>query len=795
MLNNYLVVTVRTLVRNKSYTLINVIGLAVGLAACLLIMLFVQDELGYDRYHADGDQVYRLTEKQLDADGELNVHSVFIDPGYAPLLKAELPEVTHAARLTPVGPLLSVGERHIESGNAYWSDPDLFEILTFTFVAGTPETALNEPFSLVLSTSKARALFDRTDVVGQTVVVNNDEAFTVTGVFEDLPEQTHAPVDVLGSMTTLERWFSRPLLWDSPNYATYLRLAEGTTVEQVAAKLPAIMEQHRGSEVANQSDWYLQALSSIHLHSHLVGELASNGDIRYVYLFSAIALFILLIACINFTNLATARASLRTKEVGVRKVSGAQRSALVYQFLGEALVLAGLSVVIAIMLVELAVPYFNTLTEKTLALPYAQPAMFGLWFLGITLLVGLAAGAYPAFYLSALRPAVVLKGTQAQGKRSWLRSSLVVTQFVIAILLMTGTAVVYQQLSFIRQQNVGFDKEHIVVLPGISDVREDFAPFREQLLQYPGILDVTQSNPVPFRSLFFAFDAEAQHAVTDQITEASLYPLFADDHFFSTYTIPFVAGTNFIGGHDSEDDRGFILNETAVTQMGWPSASEALNQPLKVGGWRGSVIGVVQDFHAESLHNPIAPMVFYRDARNYRRVSIKLEAGIDIVPLLTFLESKWQQYSPNWPLSYAFLDEYFDTAYRSEQKLGQLSGYFAGLAVLITCLGLFGMATFVMERRTKEVGIRKVLGASVPNLLMLLSRQFGGLVVLAFLIASPIAYVGLKQWLTTFAYQMPLGWSTFALVGLLALAIAGLTIGYHALRTAFDNPIHALRQE
>lgn len=795
MLKNYLAITLRTLVRYKNYTLINVVGLAVGLAACLLIVLFVQDERSYDRYHTNGEHVYRLTEQQLDTDGEVSVHSVFIDPGYAPLLKAEIPEVTHAARLTPVGPLLSVGERHVDSGDAYWSDPDLFEVLTFSFLAGTPETALVEPFSLVLSASKARALFDRTDVVGETVVVNNNEAFTVTGVFADLPVHTHAPVDVVGSMTTLERWFSRPLLWDSPNYATYVRLAEGATVEQVAEKLPAFMAQHRGEEVASQSRWHLQALASIHLHSHLVGELAPNGNIRYVYLFSAIALFILLIACINFTNLATARASLRAKEVGVRKVSGAQRSALVYQFLGEAVLLAGLSVTLAIMLVELALPFFNTLTEKTLVLPYAKPLVFVAWFAGLTLLVGLAAGAYPAFYLSALRPAAVLKGAQAKGKRSWLRSSLVVMQFAIAIVLMTGTAVVYQQLSFIRNQNLGFDKEHILVLPGIGDVREDFAPFREQLLQHPDIVAVSQSNPVPFRSLFFSFEAETQHAATNETTESSLYPLFADADFFDTYTIPFVAGTNFIDEQDHEADRGFILNETAVRQMGWASPDEALNQPLRVGGQRGSVIGVVQDFHAESLHNTIAPMVFYRDARNYRRVSLKLRAGTDVTPLLAFLETKWQQYDPNWPLSYAFLDEYFDAAYRSEQKLGQLSGYFAGLAVFITCLGLFGMATFVMERRTKEVGIRKVLGASVSSLLMLLSRQFGGLVALAFLLAAPIAYLILQQWLTTFAYQITLGWGIFALVGLSALGIACLTIGYHALRTAFDNPIRALRQE
>lgn len=795
MFKNYLTVTLRTLVRYKSYTLINVLGLAVGLAACLLILLFVQDELRYDAYHEHGDAVYRITQEALNADGETDVHSVFLDPGYGPLLKAELPEVTHAARLTPVGPLLTVGDRHVDSGDAYWGDPDLFEILSFDFIGGTPETALTEPFSLVLSASKARALFDRTDIVGETVIVNNGDPFTVTGVFADLPEQTHAPADVIGSLNTLERWFNRPLLWDSPNYATYLRLADGATAEQLAAKLPAFMEQHRGAEIAEENRWHLQPLRSIHLESHLVGELAPNGDIRYVYLFSAVALFILLIACINFTNLATARASLRAKEVGVRKVSGAHRSALISQFLGEAVLLALVSVVLAVMLVELTLPFFNTLTGKTLALPYTEPLLFAGIFVGITLIVGLAAGCYPAFYLSALQPVHILKGNRIGGKRPWLRSTLVVTQFVIALVLMTGTAAVYQQLRFIQNQNVGFDQERILVLPSLGAVRQDFEPFRQQLLQHPGVTAVSQSNPVPFRSLFFAFDGETQQSATNETVETSLYPLFADNHFFPTYAIPFVAGNNFIGEHDPEGNRSFIINETAATALGWATPAAAIGQPLRVAGWRGSVVGVVHDFHAESLHSPIAPMVFFRDARNYRSTSIKVAPGTDLPDLINFLEGKWHQYEPNWPLSYAFLDAYFDAAYRAEQKLGEIFGYFAGLAILITCLGLFGMATFVMEQRTKEVGIRKVLGASVPSLLLLLSRQFGGIVLLAFVIATPIAYFFLRDWLGTFAYQIDLNWTLFASIGLVALAIAGLTTSYHALRTAFDNPIHALRQE
>ncbi|MFQ5570883.1 MAG: ABC transporter permease, partial [Rhodothermales bacterium] len=431
MLENYLKIGLRTLRRYKGYTFINVVGLAVGMAVCVLILLYVQDELSYDRYHDHADRLYRVTHEKLDQNGNSSVHGVLTDPAVAPLLKAEFPEVIRAARLTPVGPLLSYEDRHIESGHCYWADPDLFDIFSMPLVAGRPETALVEPFSLVLSTSKARTLFGDEDPLGKTVVVNNNEAFTVTGVFEDLPNNTHLPIDVLGSMLTLERWFGKTLdHWNSPNYATYLRLAEGASPRQLAQKLPRLLEDYQGPEASRLNRLHLQPLTDIHLRSHLVMELAPNGDIRYVYLFSAVALFILLIACINFMNLATARSARRAKEVGMRKAVGARRTELIRQFLGESVLLAFLGLVLAVVLVELTLPFFNNFTGKDLGFRTEEFLLYLTIFASIGLLVGVLSGSYPAFYLSAFRPAAVLKGELRQGsRRSLVRSTLVVAQF------------------------------------------------------------------------------------------------------------------------------------------------------------------------------------------------------------------------------------------------------------------------------------------------------------------------------------------------------------------------------
>ncbi len=794
MLFSYLKIALRSFYRHKGYTFINIVGLAVGMAAFLLILFFVQDERSYDRFHRDADRVFRITQEHFNEQGEPTVHSVMLDPPVAPLLKADFPEVTHAARMTPVGPLLSYGDQHISAGACYWTDPDVFEVFTFAVRSGNPAAAFDEPFTLALSATKAEALFGEAEAVGQTVLVNSETPFTVVGVFEDLPANTHLSIDVLGSITTLERWFGAPLAWDSPNYLTYVRLAEEADAAAFAAKLPGFWEKHRGAEAAAQTQLHAQPLLDIHLHSHLVGEIKPNGDIRNVYLFSAVAVLILLMACINFMNLATAHATRRAKEIGVRKATGAQRSTLIAQFLGEALFLSFLSLMLAVMLVELALPFFNSFTGKSLSFATGSSLGYLLLFIGVGTVVGVLSGGYPAFYLASFAPSVVLKTARVRsGSRASLRAALVVTQFVIAMVLLVGTLVVYRQLDFVQDKPLGYDPAHTLALPTIWDLKEDFDPVRNQLLQNPAIRGVAQSNPLPGRPLHFTMEAQAP--IADQARTASLYTVFADEHFFPTYGAAFAAGGNFAMTPPREEEKGFILNERAVAAMGWPTPKAAVGAPFQVGNWRGTVVGVVEDFHFESLHQAIAPMVFFRDPRNYRGVAVKFHAGTEITPLLAFVQDTWAQYEPDSELSYGFLDQRLQSSYVAERKLGQLFGVFALLAVLITCLGLLGIVSYAIEQRTKEIGVRKVLGASVPSLLALLTRDVLTLVLIAFVLAMPLAWFFATRWLGGFAYHASLAWWLFAGAGLAAVLIAVGTVGYKTLRAALADPVRSLRYE
>ncbi len=790
----------RSLRRGGTTTAINISGLAIGIAACLLILLYVENELRYDHHHEHADSVFRITEEELDEAGDPGIHRVLIDPPVAHVLSDNIPEVVAAARLTPVGPALSNGDSYVDSGHCYWADPTIFDIFSLPLVAGDAPSALVEPFSLVLSRDKAMALFGDADPLGQAVLVNNTESFTVTGVFDELPGSTHLPIDVLGSMATMSQWFG-DLSWGSPNYATYVRLADDADPSVVAAKINPIVGAHRPPERASASRFFLQPLTDIHLRSHLVGELAPNADIRYIYLFACVAGFILLIACINFTNLATARASRRAREVGMRKTLGANRSSLIRQFLGESTVVALVATATAVLLVELSLPAFNGFTGKSLSLLSSSPAQRALVLIAFGCLVGFVAGSYPAFVLSAFRPATVLKGSvgsRAGGAR--LRAALVVTQFTIAIALLIGTLVVQRQLSFMQHRDLGYNQEHVLVTPTVWDLREDFDPLRNELLRHPDIINVAQSNPIPSGRLSFSIDVEAheltaQEAGDQHARAATAYPVFVDDQFFPTYEIDLVAGRNFSDERASDTDTGFILNGAAVEALGWADARDAINKPLRAGGWRGTVIGVVEDFHLESLHQRIAPMVFYMDARNFRMVSARLRAGADIPAVVAFMERHWQRYEPNAPLSYSFLDERFEAVYATERRLGQIIGLFALLAIAVTALGVFGMAAFTVERRRKEISIRKVLGASASGIVVLFSRDYAKLVVVGLAIGGFIALVGLRRWLDAFAYHTSVAWWVFPAAGFAALTVALITVGVQAGRAARLDPVKNLRYE
>jgi putative ABC transport system permease protein len=791
MFRSHLSVAFRILLRHPGYSAINVLGLAVGLASTLLILLFVADELGYDAFQEDADRIVRITADVLDESGASRLESVLVDPGWAPLIDDGLPGVEAVVRLTPVGPVLSIGDRKIACGDCYWVDADLFRVLTFDLVQGDPATALSEPSSLVLSRSRALALFGEVDVVGRSVTVNGDREVTVTGVFEDLPHDTHLPADGFGTLSSFA-WFD-PTAWRSPNYATYAKLAPGADPEALEAGLADLVARHRTPEDAARIRLGVQWIRDIHLHSHRVGELGVNGNASTVALLAAVALFILAIACINFMNLSTARSSLRAREVGVRKSTGAQRSQLVGQFLGESVLLASVALVVAAALVQLLLPAFNAFTGKDVTLLSAGAIAA---VVGIGLATGVAAGSWPAFFLSSFRPAEALrgeKGNRSTGGR--LRAALVVIQFTIAVVLAIGTMAVFRQLDFVGSRPLGYDRENVLVLPVMWDLMERFGPIEDRLLANPDIVSLSQSNPVPGGRLHTSIEAVVEDQAAGRLESASLYAVWADDGFLETYGIDLLAGRNFALEFASDADTGFLLNALAARRLGFDRPESAVGSPLRVGGWRGQVLGVVEDVHFESLHQPIAPQVYFMDPRNFRAVSVRIRPGADVAEVAAFLKREWALHDPSAIFSYTVLDDRLRQLYDGERRLGQLVGVFAGLALLVTCLGVFGLAAFAAERRTREIGIRKVFGAGVPSIVARLNRDILSLVGAAIVIGVPVGVTVAYRWLDTFAYSTGIPWWHLAAVAIGFVAIAAATVSIHAVRAATANPVRALRYE
>ncbi len=801
MLKNYFTLTLRRLRKHPGYTAINVVGLAVGMACCVLMLLFVHDELSYDRYHENSDRVHRVTRSWINEAGETSLHLARVAAPISPLLAEEFPEVEASTRIWGgYGFLMSRDELYVEEDNVYFVEEAFFDLFTTPFVQGDPATALTEPFTMVLTESTARRYFGEADAMHQTLTLDGDD-YRVTGVVEDPPLNTHFRYDALGSFATLIASFSesRWSHWGFNNYASYVLLHEGADAEALEAKLPGFLNTHYKADASQETQLHLQPLPSIHLHSHLDTELGPNGDIAYVYLFSAVALLVLLVACFNFMNLATARASRRAKEVGVRKVLGAQRGQLMRQFFGEALVLALLALVGALFLVEATLPLFNDFAGKELNL-FGEHAALGLLILvGITLFVGVVAGSYPAFFLSRFQPVRVLKTAVAAGSwRSRFRTVLVVSQFGIAVLLIIGVFAIVQQLNYVQQKQLGFDEAQLVTLPLGTTLAQDFDNERNKLVAHPGVLSMTASKFVPSNALLDNIDGAAE--VEGTMREYREMPLVPVDHdFVSTYGMQLVAGRDFSKERASDSTEAVLLNEAAVARVGWASPEAAIGKTFTMEGnannRRATVIGVVSDFHFESLHERIAPMIlFIQPAPGFYQATIRI-SGDRIPETLAFLEAQWAVYRPNMPFAPAFVDAQFDALYRSEARMGQVLGLFALLAVLIACLGLFGLASFVAQQRTKEIGVRKVLGASVGNVILLLSKDFAVLVLVGFVVAAPLAYFAVQRWLADFAYHIELGAPPFLLTGLGILTIALLTVSFQSIRAALADPVKSLRYE
>ncbi len=801
MLKHYMKFVVRSLLRYKGHSLINILGLALGMASCLLLLLFLRDELGYDRFHEKAARIYRVTQEVV-VPGQPAMNAAVTSPPLGPALRAEVPGIAGMVRIRPYFEGSVPGRVAIRYGNEkqfydrfFWADPSLFQVFSLSWLEGGPATALGAPNTLVLSESMARKYFGGDRALGKILRIDtgfSDEEYRVTGVVRDLPYNSHLHLDVLASFASLEHVKDERVgldQWWVMDLYTYVLLAEGSSAETVEAGLAGFVEKHYPKVGKARTALHLQPMTDIHLRSHLMLEPEINGDIGYVYIFSAIAVLTLLIACVNFMNLSTARYAHRAREIGVRKVVGAHRSQLIQQFLGESLVLSTVALALAVVLVLVTLPAFNALSGRQIELDYGPSTWIAL--IGMALLVGGVAGSYPAFFLSAFRPAQVLKGSAAgMTGKGGLRKVLITLQFSASVALLISTGIIYDQLRYMGDQKLGINMEHVVVLP-IRDttLRDRYQEIKEEIGRVPGVLTTTLS------SLKVGWEAPNLGVKVEGASVQAMGSLVVDQDFLEVFGVSLVAGRDLLAAESRDQDTGFLVNEAVVRQLGLRSPQEAVGKAVDWAGWKtGHIVGVVRDFNYRPLKYGIEPLVLHIRPISFHYLYVRI-APRGIPATLQALESTWDRLMPSKPFEYVFLDDEFHSAYRSEERLGKLVGLFALLAVFVACLGLLGLASFTAERRTREIGIRKVLGSSVAQAVLLLSREFTLLVVLANLIAWPVAYWLMKDWLQGFAYRTAIHPSNFVLGGLAALGIAWLTVSYQALKAALVDPAKALRYE
>lgn len=806
MLRNYLKIAFRNLLKHKGFTFINIAGLSLGLTSFLVIALYVQDELGYDRFHQKADRIYRVSRYFKSSDGQISLRLGAIAPAFFPHFKNDFPEVEQITSLLENEGIMQLPdnpEKKYAEVRLFFAEGNVFKVFDFKLLEGNADKALQEPFTVVLSKPIAEKYFGTVSPVGKLVKFNNQFDFRVTGVYEPLPGQSHFHPNVLLSATSLndERIYGIERMrqdWGGNNFATYFLLPPNYDPAKLEKAFPAFQDkhlpEHSGMKGSKYSELHLTKLLDIHLYSHLDSEIEPGGDIKYVYVFSAIALFILLIACINYMNLATARSASRAKEVGMRKVVGALRQQLMGQFLSESLLVTLFALVLALLATILFIPTLNQFTNKTLSIAQLFNGQFLLIAASAVLLTGLAAGSYPAFFLTSYQPIQVLKGSIVNAiKNGRLRQVLVITQFVIACALIICTSVVYNQLDFMMNQKTGYKKEQILVLSGVRSTDADIETVKQQLKLHAGINNVTHSSRVPTIRLLDSMGASVAKGDTTTPVKTEIKGLATDYDFNATYEIKLAAGRDFSRNFGA-DTTNFILNETAVKAIGWKNNEAAIGQRFKYGNLDGQVVGVVKDFYFESLHQKIAPMVMFMGSRWRSRLSVSAKTG-DLPSAIAHVEKVWKQFFPNTPFEYTFLDERFNDQYQAEQKQRTLFLIFAAISIFISCLGLFALATYTAEQRAKEIGIRKVMGASVSSVVTLLSKDFIKLVIVALVIASPIAWYAMSLWLNDFAYRIDIPWWVFVVTAILAIGIAFLTVSFQAIKAALMNPVKSLKSE
>lgn len=795
MFANYLKIALRNLRKYKMFSWINILGLTLGLFSTILIVLFVREELSYDRFHENADRLYRVVTNSKNAGDSISRLSTVGAP-WGPMLASELPEVDNFVRFRKVRRcLLQQGENTFYEDGGKYADPQIFELFTFSFLAGDKTTALASPDGIVLTATLAEKLFGKTPAFGKTVSINNRREYIVRAVIADVPGNSHLRFDFLLPYEIHARthagWQEN---WGMFNYHTYLLLNDNADAAAVAQKIPALLSKHISEEWAADLQPYLQAVPDIHLHSDLSSEMdpAGMGSINDVYILAAIAILILIVASINFMNLATARASTRAKEIGIRKVVGARRVSLIAQFIGEALLISLIALVAALGLVELSLPFFNQMLDKQLALNlFTQPGLLFI-LLAITLLTGIFAGSYPALFLSQIRPAKILKGgSKLSSRGSKLRKTLVITQFAASAVLLAGALTIYQQLQFINSKDPGFNREQVIAIP-IDDhtIRRDFDGALQRFINTTGVLDAAISSGELAGG---DWAISASYEKDGQLQEGTFRMLSVTHNFIDAMEISLLDGRNFSLDYPTDAKEGIILNKQAADLLG---AENIVGKSVSLPGYgrQATVIGVTQDFNFRSLREHIKPMIMFIAPEKYNYFYLRLQAG-DISETLNNLKTTWATLSPNFPFAFTFLDARLNQLYNNERKLGETVGYFTILALLVACIGLLGLAAFTVAQRRKEIGVRKVLGASVLDITKMLSLEFAWLVVLANLIAVPIAWIVLNLWLENFAYRIDIGGWIFLLSGGFALLIALAIVSAQAIRAALANPVDALKYE
>jgi putative ABC transport system permease protein len=818
MIRNYIKVALRSIFRNKLTAFINIAGLALAMTCAILIFLYITDELSYDKYHSKSERIYRVNRIFHTNEGQVNLSLANVAPPIGPLLKNDYGQIEILARTVNYRLVIGLEENgELKMVNSedevFVVEPDLFKIFDIEVMTGNQSTSLERPFTVMLSEKTALRYFNSTNIIGKRLRANNAFDLEVTGVYKDFPSQSHWHPQFMVSFSTLNdnNIYGREGLetnWGNNSFGTYMVLEEGADAKKLEAMLPDFIDKHFGTFVRERfnppadfkaskgTTLKIQKVADVHLYSHMDDELETNGNITNIYMMGVIGVFIILIACFNFINLSTARATKRAKEAGLRKVVGAFRNQLVGQYLSESILISFLSLILGLILTYGTLGWLNDFTSKAISLnPIQNPELFvGLALFAVV--IGVLAGIYPAFVISSFKPALTLKGQHgsATGK-AFIRKGLVVAQFAISIVLIIATLITFQQLDFLNGRDLGYAKDQVITLPYYSEVAQSYDAFYNELTKSAYIKNIGRSSRVPTGRLLDSYGG-ASFMKGDSLVPVTvnLRSISVDEDFFNTYEIGLAAGRMFSKDIPTDDSLAFIINEAAVKGIGWKNAAEHIGEQMTYAGVNGKLIGVVKDFHFESLHQQISPMIFLQRSGNYNTLSLKISSK-DMNLALLELEKKWKEFVPSRPYNYTFVSERYKALYESEQKQSKLFTTFSILAIFIASLGLFGLATFNTMQRVKEIGIRKVLGASVMNIVQLLSREIILLVIIANVIAWPVAWYFMNEWLNSFAYRIDINVALYLIAAFAAIMIALLTVSSQTIGAAMRNPANTLRYE